>query len=165
VARRLAELEPAQRTKSRDFRLLYELAMKEGPGLLGSMGIDHERASGLITDLFLRELDKLVTAQVPFPYFVTSVRHAGIDWLRKTRREVVSEPKVDRAGTQDEASEAVVHLRAVWQTLTPKEREIFSALQAGEDRDGIARSLRTSRANIDQLISRARKRLKDGGYA
>ncbi len=139
--------------------------MKEGPGLLGSMGIDRERASDLITDLLLRQLDKLIVAKIPFPFFVTSVKNKGRDWLRKTRREVVSEPKVDRAGTQDDASEAVVHLRAVWQTLTPKEREIFSALQAGEDRDGIARSLRTSRANIDQLISRARKRLKDGGYA
>jgi DNA-binding NarL/FixJ family response regulator len=43
--------------------------------------------------------------------------------------------------------------------MAPREREIVVAVAMGEDREELARSYNTSRANIDQIVSRARRRL------
>ena len=58
----------------------------------------------------------------------------------------------DAASARQEAERVVV-------TLSDRERQVFAALAAGEERDDIARALGTSRANIDQIVSRTRKRL------
>jgi DNA-binding NarL/FixJ family response regulator len=45
-------------------------------------------------------------------------------------------------------------------TLTPREREVVLAVASGERPEDLAAQLKTSRANIDQIVSRARRSLR-----
>jgi DNA-directed RNA polymerase specialized sigma24 family protein len=66
-------------------------------------------------------------------------------------------------GTQEDGRRAfVLDARAELLRLSPRDRAIVVAAALGEEREDIARNLGTSRANVDQIVSRARKRLSGG---
>jgi len=164
AARRLAGLEPAARWKSEDVKVLYRLALAHGPTILARFQLDTSRVHDLVADLVSVKLDQLVEAEVPAPYFLAALGKAATSWVRRPAAAVAPEPEIERAGPSDASAEAKVELERVSGRLKRDELEIFAALAAGEDRDAIASALGTSRANIDQKVSRARKRLREEGF-
>jgi DNA-directed RNA polymerase specialized sigma24 family protein len=131
--------------------------------VLAKLALDDERARDLVADLLVAKLDDLVESADPYPYFCTAVRNAGRSWLRRPTAKVRPDSGVARVTQEDASASARLELERVVIRLRPQEAEIFAAIAVGEDRDALARSYGTTRANIDQIISRARKRLKDEG--
>src|SRR5262249_39478723 len=101
-------------------------------------------------------------------YFWKAVVRAAISRKRKGSSKIEAPP--EREPPRDEAIDvaeqahvARLDLEARWARLSPKEQEILSAIRGGEDRDALARHWGTSRNNIDQIASRAKKRLSEEG--
>lgn len=165
AAARLFDLSPSERVRSADFGRLYELAIAIGRRLLAKLALDDERARDLVADLLVSKLDDLVEATDPYPYFCMAVKNAGKSWLRRPTAKVRADATDERVTPGDAPASARLELDRVLVRLRQEEVEIFAAIAVGEDREVIARRYRTTRANIDQIISRARKRLKDEGLA
>ncbi len=163
AAARLRELPRAVRSQSQDFGTLYRLALEHGPRRLAGAKIDPERAADLIADLLSAKLDQLVDARDPFPFFLTAVTNAGRDWLRRKGSHVAAEPKVEKAREEEDRSERSAELNRLLSRLTPLEREIFALEASGEDHTSIGAAVGKKRDAIAQIISRARKRLREQG--
>jgi RNA polymerase sigma factor (sigma-70 family) len=118
-----------------------------------------------VHDLLHEELDAILEAHNPRAYFLTAIRNAGIDLQRRNKRLVRGEeaaPSLDRTDESPLAEEVLAvrqEAERLSATLSSKERQVFAAIAAGEEREDIARAMGTSRANIDQIVSRARKRI------
>lgn len=160
--------EGANPASSPDLPRLYRLACDEARHALRRFpeGV-RVQVDDLVHDLLFEKLASILGATNPRAFFVTAVRNAAIDLQRRERRFVEDgERSMDREPARDRGAEEVVAARAeaarVLALLSPREREIFSAIAAGEDRDEVAVVLGTTRSNIDQLVSRARRRLAGG---
>lgn len=154
--------------RSRALVELYRLACADAQAALRTFAPTiREQAEDLAQDLVFEKLDTLLAAPNPRALFYTAVRNAAIDLRRREARRPTDEDPSERLPSPD-ASAAVesqvgarLELARAQARLTPRELEIFVAIAAGDDRDDIAKLLGTSRANIDQLVSRARKRLME----
>lgn len=144
---------------------LYRLACEEGRRALRRFP-DRVRAEveDLVHDILFDKLGVILGAASPRAMFITVIRNAAIDLQR---REARARPDDDTdvehvnslANGADQVVAARLEVERVTALLTPRERQVFAAIASGEDRDDIAEALGTSRANIDQLVSRARRRL------
>jgi len=154
------------RTRSPALARLYRLAMTAATTALARFPLDIQgQAEDLVHDLLHEKLDAIVGAHNPRGLFVTAIRRNAIDLQRRDKRLVhededdpATQPP-DPSAPVDEALASRQEAEQLTATLSPKERQVFAAIAAGEEREDIARALGTSRANIDQIVSRARKRL------
>jgi DNA-directed RNA polymerase specialized sigma24 family protein len=161
--------------RSPEITRLYRLAMDEGRwALRGMQWVRDSDVEDLVHDKLHAELASLLLATDPRAYFCTIVRRAALDLRRRAQgkrgdgtalRSFVS---VDDADFQalpaedapiDEALARRREAREIVARLSERELQVFVALMHGEDRDDIAAVLRTSRANVDQIVSRTRKRV------
>lgn len=145
---------------------LYQLACADARAALRSFSTHiREQAEDLAQDIVFEKLGALIAAPNPRALFYTAVRNAAIDLQRQHARRPRDEDPIEQLPSLDAAVESHVgarlELARAQALLTPRELDIFVAIAAGEERDDIARAFGTSRANIDQLVSRARKRLTE----
>lgn len=148
---------------------LYRFAVEEARLALRSFPASvREQVDDLVHDKLHEKLRSIVDAASPRAFFVTAIRHAAIDLVRRQKRlapqdELDEAPSAnDAALAPDEAASVRIEAVRVLATLNVRERQIFGAIAAGEDRDDIAAALYTSRANIDQIVSRTRRRMGGG---
>lgn len=166
VTERIAHAESPRR--SPELSVLYQFACKDAQFALRRFPAwVREQAEDITQDLIFEKLDALLNAPSPRGLFMTSVKNAAIDLQRKEARRPSAEepiedlPSNDGSAAVESRVAARLDARRITEQLTVREREIFSALAVGEERDDIAAALGTSRANIDQVVSRARKRLTE----
>lgn len=163
VVDRLRAMPEAERFGHADAGRLYMLAQRLAPGLLRGFTLRTETpedlASGLLSEKFAQLVED--SGDHAWPYFVAALRNRAISWIRRPLSKVTSKEIEGVRSTEDETRyHARQHLMIVWTKLSQKEQEIFAADDAGESRESIAARFKTSRANIDQIISRARERLR-----
>lgn len=146
------------------FSELYRLAREDGlRGLRKFRQIDRQDHQDLVHDVLIKALPKLLspTTTNPRAYFLTAVRRAAIDALRRRAKTRSLEPEQLEAavGAATNPSE-IVDRQALLESESPKNQQILVAVALGESREKIARAMGTSRANVDQIVSRFRKREK-----
>lgn len=150
---------------------LYELALADGPKLLASFRrrLGDERILDLIHDLLAVKVEAIVMADEPRALFCTALQRRAISWLRRGDAAVVEYPAEDSAtseGSGNHSGEAeddrrgfILDARNILSKLPDRERAMVVAVALGEDREAIAKAFGTSRANVDQIVSRVRKKL------
>lgn len=157
----------AARVRSRSPALprLYRVAVAEARTALQSFPTDiRGQTDDLVHDLLHEKLDAILEARNPRGLFITAIRNAAIDLQRRDKKlvredETLAVERHDEAPAVDDLLASRQEAERVTATLSARERQVFAALAAGEERDDIARALGTSRVNIDQIVSRTRKRL------
>lgn len=148
---------------------LYELAHALGPAVLSGLGIRREDIEDLVSELLATKLHEIVASAEPRPFFWTCLRRKAISRLRRKATRVVEDRPLDAPGEGQTASDegrqdARRILEIVRSLLTPREWDVVSAIHLeGVEREEVAAALRTSRANIDQIMRRARMKLKEAG--
>lgn len=151
--------------KSAAFARLYDLARAEGPRVLRSFrALDQERRIDLALGTLLAKLDEIIAADRPRAFFRLALRNDAISWTRSPRARVGA--LLEEAPVYDQraldASEASliyrVDARRRFHALDARARDVMLAEAFGETREAIGRAAGTSRANVDQIISRARRR-------
>lgn len=145
---------------------LYALAVRDGRAALhryrGALGA--ARVDDLIHDLLAAHLEDLVRADNPRALLATALVRRAISWLRRKDARVVEARDDDGAFDGESASDAldfVLDARSAIAQLGAREQEIVFAVACGNDREQIAKELGTSRANVDQIVSRARRKLRE----
>jgi RNA polymerase sigma factor (sigma-70 family) len=145
--------------RSPDFRALYALAMDDGQRALRSFKkLDAARRVDLVHDLLATRMDAILDAESPRALFMTSLGRLAIQWLRRKDAEVLEPVTPTPDGTDRDPAHRLDLIRTL-ERLPPRDRQVLLAVAMGEDREEIARVLGTSRENVDQIVSRARKRL------
>jgi len=156
----------------------YALAIDDGMRTLRSFRerLGEDRLRDLIHDLLASALDAILDAESPRAFFTTSLRRRAIDWIRRPdaaiadhddpRRE--NDVRADRVtagaaigNTTDADHGFVMDARAALAQLSERDRDIVLGVAYGEDRERLAQEHRTTRQNIDQIVSRARRVLHD----
>jgi RNA polymerase sigma factor (sigma-70 family) len=167
VAEQIADASVPERSPA--LPRLYRFAVEEARFALKSFpAAVREQVDDLVHDKLHEKLRSIVDAANPRAFFVTAIRNAAIDLLRRQRKLAPQEeldaapPANDAVPAPDETASLRIEAMRVLATLDDRERQIFGAIAAGEDRDDIAAALGTSRANIDQIVSRARRRMGGG---
>lgn len=147
--------------RSREIGVLYRLAIADGTRALRTFSkIDEERRADLIHDLLATRLDAILAADSPRALFVTALIRLAIQWIRRKDAEVREGPAVHVDGIDRDPAYGIDVRRAL-EKLGPREARVLLAVAIGEDRDEIARVHGTSRQNVDQIVSRARRRLAE----
>lgn len=145
---------------------LYDLALADGPKLLGSFRrrLGEDRILDLIHDLMAARLERIIEADEPRALFSVALHRRAISWLRRGDADVVADPEEELAASgepEDERRGFVLDARAALENLKPRERAIVIAVALGESREAIAEELGTTRANVDQIVSRVRRLLAE----
>lgn len=145
---------------------LYEIALVDGRSIIGSFRaqLGEDRLIDLIQDLLAERLLAIVASENPKAFFRTALIRRAISWRRRGDASVVEEPASnpvhDAEIDERERPAFVLDARAIVESLGERDREVAVAVALGEDRDELAARFKTSRANIDQIVSRVRARLK-----
>ena len=159
----LAEGGPPQR--SRHLGALYALACRDGRMRTRSFARvrGDEAVLDLVHDLLSERATEIVMARNPRAFFLTCLTRRAIDGIRRSGEHLTSDGAPDeeaRDGVDDEASVAfVLDARAALHELSPRDAAVVVATAEGENREAVARAAGTSRANVDQIVSRVRRSL------
>lgn len=146
---------------SEAFGALYELARDEGASALRSFrAIDSERRRDLALDTLLAKRAEIIAAERPRAFFRTVLQRDAISWMRSPRSRVASDEALATCcGCKSSDARHVERLDALRRVaaLDGRSRAMLVADAMGESRPEIAARAKTSRANVDQVISRARR--------
>jgi DNA-directed RNA polymerase specialized sigma24 family protein len=149
---------------------LYEVALDDGVRFLSSFKrtLGDERTLDLIHDLLAEKLEAILAAETPRAFFCIALQNRARSWLRRGDARVVESPPDSsrRDGVDDSDSDRqafVLDARDALDALSERDRAIVTAAGYGENREVIAREFKTSRANVDQIVSRLQKRFREGG--
>lgn len=147
---------------------LFELAIQVGAVKLSKFRqLGEGEREDLVREKFLDLLPGLVAASNPWGLFVTAIVHAAIDARRrkltaeKHEGEILRTAEAHAASRDEVAMAETLDMQACFTGFSPRIQQILRAVAEGEERDDVARVFGTSRANVDQVVSRARKRWKD----
>lgn len=155
--------------QSRHLPRLYALAERDGPGFLRSFRhtLDRERVMDLIHDLLAEKLAEILEAGNPRAVFRTALVRRAISWKRRGDAAVMEDLSDDvmvaegtSAGSEEERHHFRVMARRALERLPEWKRAIVVAVASGEDRNVIAARFDTSRANVDQIVSRVQRQFK-----
>lgn len=145
---------------------LFALAEEDGRAALHRFAGEMDDAAmvDLIRNLLVAKLVLVVGSEEPRGYFWKALVRAAISRKRKGSTRVEPTPEQEPAPEEpvdaaEQAHAVRLDLAAAWARLSPREQEILGAIGEGEDRDALAGRWGTTRNNIDQIVSRARKRL------
>lgn len=152
------------------FGALYTLVCRDGRRVLRTFRqIDDDRKDDIALDTLVTALPALLRADCARAYFATALHRAVVSWLRSPRAtvaELVVESTRD-AGYDGDA-ESCAHRRIAAREafealrgLNSRDRAVMLAEARGDSRDEIAAALGMSRANVDQVISRVRRAMRD----
>jgi DNA-directed RNA polymerase specialized sigma24 family protein len=153
---------------------LYELALADGPRLLSSFRrrLGEERIIDLVHDLLAAKVDAIIAAEEPRALFCTALQRRAISWLRRGDAEVVADEDATSAAdavtaassspaSEDSRRGFILDAKTALDGLPERERAMVVAVALGEERESIARAFGTSRANVDQIVSRVRRRFSE----
>lgn len=176
AAARLRGLPREERWRSKDVVRLFELAPTIAKRTLAGhwTRIGPEDVEDLAKDLLAQNLhgfldvDPSTHGGSAAVYFQQALRNRAVSWHRRMSR-LEGDPdralaRVSALAAEENSGSAGAEVDQILSRLTPLEREVFAAIQAGEAREAIAERFNTSRANIDQIVSRARRRLRKQGF-
>ncbi len=151
------------------FHKLYELATRDGRRILSSFRrIAEADRDDLIHDVLVRVLDHLLDAQVENPraFFATALTRDATSAFRteKRRNELVSVhlPEAhphETHGRSDGRDQLLIQLQAL-ESASPRDQQILIALGLGEPPQEVAHAFGLTRANVDQIVSRFRRRFR-----
>jgi DNA-directed RNA polymerase specialized sigma24 family protein len=153
---------------SPDLPRLYALALADGPLLLKSFRrrLGEDRIVDLVHDFLAANLGAVIAADEPRALFCVALQRRAISWLRRGDADVAADPssgKVPAAPVDEhERHDFIVDARSALAGLPKREQEIVVAVALGEDREAVARAFGTSRSNVDQIVSRVRRRFASG---
>jgi len=161
---------PAERADAT--RRLYDAARSDGRfAVPAKWDIDPDTLVDLIHEVLSVRWELILEADSPRAFFLVAVKRKAIDrFRRQVRHERVGEPgpkDLPTAATlKPESLEAVVQLDQVLayleSTSSPRDLRVFQAsTMLGETSKAIASAERLSPANVDQIVSRTRKRLRE----
>lgn len=158
------------------FAQFYRLALEDANLVLRSFDrIPPDQREDLVHDILVLKLPRLLAADNPRAYFVTAVANRAKDWLRNLKASGV----VYRIGKGDDdevtppfpeqnhppRAEAVLELRDTLEhlgDLSPRDVQVFEAVVFfNEKRKTIAAICGMTRENVDQIVSRVRRRLRE----
>lgn len=168
LAARLREAtDPFQHPEVAD---LWALACAEAPRRLAKFRragrLDDDRIADLTRDLLVDALRSIINAANPQAYFIAALTNAALSWLRKGSSAVRSADEHEGARQSPHTTTAApdhafrIDVADFVQTLSQREYEALLGVAYGEERKELARRLRISPANLDQIVSRARRRFR-----
>jgi DNA-directed RNA polymerase specialized sigma24 family protein len=148
------------------FAALYALALREGRRTLrGFRTLDDARRDDLAAEVITRRLREVAGATRPRAYFRVALRRTALSWIRGERLTLREEGEVEYVeGPLDEEETRAVYAidaRGALAGMGARERAVLVADACGEAREAIAKAWGTSRANVDQIVSRGRRRVGD----
>lgn len=148
---------------------LYRLALSEGIVALAPMtALGEGDREDIASEAFIAKLPALLQANSPRGLYLTIVTNRARDHLRGLRRREERARQLEQAAVQpiagqsDEARATQIDGQRALQALSPRDRDVVLAVWHDEEREEVAARFGTSRANVDQIISRFRKRLLRG---
>lgn len=151
--------------KSPHFRPFYECAMRQAAFTLRSFErqLGQDRLVDLAHDVLLR-WRRIIAADSPRAYLIVCLLNQARSWMRRQDAPVVEDPPEvpppdPDTGAEENRRIAALDFRRRRDLLTPREQTIVSAELAGQTRAEIAEALGTTRANVDQILNRMRRRL------
>jgi DNA-directed RNA polymerase specialized sigma24 family protein len=165
-----AEADPG---RSPHFARLYELAIRDGTVALRSfvVRIGEDGVRSCIHDFIYGEklLRLIAEREQPRKLFMIAVRNLARSQLRAKEVRVarVLEPLDESAlfagdeSAQDDRRNFVMDVRKALLELSERDRLIVIGAITGESRDALAAELETSRDNVDKIVSRVHKRLRE----
>lgn len=165
---------------SRSVLRLYKFALQDGPRIIHSF--KKELGATVVEELshalIAEKLAAIVEAQNPKAFFRTALVRRAITWQRRGDATVAATPDESISpkpvagstghtqgrdiGEEAERREFVHDARLILDSLSDRDRQIVVAVALGDDREAVARAFGTTRANVDQIVSRVRKLLKGG---
>ena len=150
--------------ESAAFSALYALALAEGDVVLRAFRtLDRARRLDLALDTFVTKRGEMVAADRPRAFFRTVLYRDAVSWVRSPRSRVAADPQEGVGGFEgapDGAEAGLVYRLDAgrrFEALSARERAALFADALGVAREAIGRTLGASRANVDQIISRARR--------
>ncbi|MFO0649351.1 MAG: hypothetical protein U0326_24120 [Polyangiales bacterium] len=151
--------------RSAAFARLYDLARAEGPRVLRSFrALDRERRVDLAIDTLVAKAEQIIAADRPRAFFRKALHNDAVSWTRSPRARVDAFPEeapLHDQGAPDASEASLIYrldARRRFHALDTRARDVMLAEAVGETREAIGQAAGTSRANVDQIISRARRR-------
>ncbi|MBX3274763.1 MAG: sigma-70 family RNA polymerase sigma factor [Sandaracinaceae bacterium] len=153
------------------FRTFYELAVRDGVRVLASKWkYSPAEARDLVHDVLAHKLVHVLAAESPRAMFLTLLTNHAVGRHRRRQREASLEaPDLHASGDAPpdqtaEARERLEEVEACFAALvSPRDRRVFSAVAVlGVPVPEVARAEALSEANVHQIVSRTRRRLKEG---
>jgi DNA-directed RNA polymerase specialized sigma24 family protein len=144
----------------------YALALADGPLLLSTFRqrLGDERILDLVHDLLASKLEAILAADEPRAFFCTALQRRAVSWVRRGDAAVHETTSGDETSAPDDTDAAfVVDAKAALQALSPRDRAVAVAVALGDEREEIAVTMGTTKANVDQIVSRIRKRFHADG--
>lgn len=157
----------ADPTASRHLPRLWALAQAEATRSLGALNdrLGKALVEELVWDLLAAELPAIVGAANPRAYFIRAICNRALSWIRSPRSMALplDDGRVSRTPGAGVESDPVflIDARAALARLPARERDVVTSAALGIDRDEIAAMFGTSRANVDQIVSRVRRRFRE----
>ncbi len=148
------------------FGRLYELALAEGVRVLGTFrDLDEARRVDLALETLVAKRREIAEADRPRAFFRTVLYRDAVSWRRSGRARLATEADAlegcaHTAGPCDAVECGALHrldARAALARMNDRQRAMLVADAEGHSRDEIARAHETTRANVDQVLSRARR--------
>ncbi len=153
-------------------RQLYEAARRDGKyAIPKKWDVDADTVVDLVHEVLSVSWDEILDADSPRALFLVAVNRKAIDRFRKqVRHERVVDheeagkqtaaPEAEgRVGASAELDQVLAYLES---TSSPRDLRVFQAsVMLGETSKAIAEAEGLSPANVDQIVSRTRKRLKE----
>ena len=142
---------------------LYQLAIQlAGRVLSRHADLNKADREDLACDVFARAHRSIVEADKPMSMFITCLLNALCSRYRKKKLHPETSFELGAFGSRlpgrAHDHEFVLDARAALEALSERDREILVAVAEDADRDELARDHGTTRGNIDQIVSRARRR-------
>ena len=140
---------------------LYQLALRDGARALARFrALNEQERQDIVAEKFVTTYVEMLqpTISNPRAFFLTAVNRAALSALRRKQTEQKYEPALigvseGTARTEDDTVTTLSLARRLAQ-LSPRDQQLLRAVYMGEDRDRVARQFETSRANVDQIVSR-----------
>ncbi len=146
-------------------RELYVLARRTGAAALHRRWkYSEDEALDLVHDVLAVHWDEILQAdESPKGFFLRVLVNRAIDRHRRRQREalVPPDPPTGGPGPASAALELGRVLSLLRTELSPRDRRVFGARCLGLSAKEVAEAEGLSPANVDQIVSRARARLKE----
>lgn len=148
------------------FGELYKLALAEGIRVLRSFhDLDEARRADLALETLVAKRSEIAAADRPRAFFRKVLYRDAVSWKRSGRSRLATEADASEhcahtAGPCDAVECSALHrldARAALARLSERQRAMLVADAEGHSREEIAHVHATTRANVDQVLSRARR--------
>lgn len=150
--------------RGREIVALYALAEAlAGKVLRKFHQFDEQARQDVVHDVLAAKLVDIVLADKPRSLFVTMLMNRGKDECRRRERHArpTAPEEFDRSeAVSDQDPDFVEEAGLAFSTLSPRDQQILTAVALGDEREDVAARFGIKRPAVDQVFTRARKRLR-----